>query len=103
MYVCCCKGVSDKVIRAAVREGAHTVEAVGAACGAGTRCGSCRPEIYDLIHDELAAGRRLPMVEPNAARAETPAASPAIVSTVMAGFERPPSQRPEAEEGRDAA
>ena len=36
-------------IEAAVAAGAGTVDAIGAATGAGTNCGSCRPEITRLI------------------------------------------------------
>jgi bacterioferritin-associated ferredoxin len=36
----------------AIRCGARTEEAVGAACGAGTNCGSCLDRIADLIEDE---------------------------------------------------
>ncbi|MGC5780705.1 molybdopterin-dependent oxidoreductase [Methylobacterium sp. NFXW15] len=47
--VCACHGVGLDVIAAAIREGAGTVEAVGAACKAGTNCGSCIPEIRKLL------------------------------------------------------
>ena len=57
MYVCLCKGVSDRTVKACIREGAMTVGLVGAACGAGTDCGSCRGMIADLIeeHEEALA------------------------------------------------
>ncbi|MBU2134648.1 MAG: (2Fe-2S)-binding protein, partial [Alphaproteobacteria bacterium] len=34
---------------AAIAQGASTVDAVGAATGAGTQCGSCRPEIARML------------------------------------------------------
>jgi assimilatory nitrate reductase catalytic subunit len=43
--VCACLKVGTRAIDAAARGGASTVEAIGAATGAGTNCGSCRPEI----------------------------------------------------------
>ncbi|MDF2900849.1 MAG: molybdopterin oxidoreductase [Phenylobacterium sp.] len=43
--VCACLKVAAKTIDEAAMAGAHTVEALGAATGAGTNCGSCRPEI----------------------------------------------------------
>jgi bacterioferritin-associated ferredoxin len=49
MIVCLCKAVSDKTIRAAIENGAGSVEAVGAACGAGTGCGSCVPDIEHML------------------------------------------------------
>jgi len=47
--VCACKAVGAKTILKAREEGATTVDAVGAATGAGTSCGSCRVEIARLI------------------------------------------------------
>jgi bacterioferritin-associated ferredoxin len=53
MLVCHCKRVCDRTIRETVRCGvAATSEDVGRACGAGTRCGGCRPLIDDLIEQE---------------------------------------------------
>ena len=47
-------------------EGAETVDAVGAACGAGTDCGSCRDAIDELIEEtlpsEVRSRSRLPML-----------------------------------------
>ena len=48
--ICACFNVGEKTINKAVSEqGAKTVEAVGEICQAGTNCGSCRPEINELI------------------------------------------------------
>lgn len=52
MIVCICRGVRCSEIRAAVRAGAETVEAVGEACEAGTDCGSCQFVVQDLIDEE---------------------------------------------------
>ncbi|HEY2794390.1 MAG TPA: (2Fe-2S)-binding protein, partial [Micromonosporaceae bacterium] len=41
MYACICERVRESDVRLAIRCGAHTEESVGAACGAGTGCGSC--------------------------------------------------------------
>jgi assimilatory nitrate reductase catalytic subunit len=43
--VCACLKVAARTIDEAALAGASTVDAVGAATGAGTNCGSCRPEI----------------------------------------------------------
>lgn len=51
MYVCLCKGVSNRVIRRCVEEGARTVEDVGRSCGAGTVCGSCHMDIVGMLED----------------------------------------------------
>lgn len=47
--VCTCLGVSETVICAAIAQGAKSVEAVAQVCGAGSECGSCRPEISALL------------------------------------------------------
>ena len=50
--VCACFGVGRNDILAAVaRAGATTVDAVAAATGAGTNCGSCRAEIGSILHE----------------------------------------------------
>jgi bacterioferritin-associated ferredoxin len=58
MYVCLCEGVTDRTIRKAVRRGATSIDAVGAACGAGTGCGGCWEALAELIeHPERALER----------------------------------------------
>jgi len=52
--VCACHGVGLDVITGAIAAGAASVEAVGAACKAGTNCGSCIPEIRKLLPRVLA-------------------------------------------------
>lgn len=53
MIVCHCFCVSDREVRSCAREGAKSVCEVGRACGAGTGCGGCRPEIADIVEREL--------------------------------------------------
>jgi assimilatory nitrate reductase catalytic subunit len=52
--VCACNGFGLDVITATIAAGAGSVEAVGAACKAGTNCGSCIPEIRKLLSPALA-------------------------------------------------
>jgi assimilatory nitrate reductase catalytic subunit len=47
--VCACLKVGARVIDAAIARGAGSVDAVSAATGAGTNCGSCRPELARMI------------------------------------------------------
>ncbi|MDP9142298.1 MAG: (2Fe-2S)-binding protein, partial [Pseudomonadota bacterium] len=47
--VCSCFGVGRNVICTAIREGAHSAEALGATLRCGTNCGSCVPELKALI------------------------------------------------------
>lgn len=50
--ICGCLAVgSNDIARAVIARGCLSVEAVGAATGAGTSCGSCRPEIRRIIHE----------------------------------------------------
>jgi bacterioferritin-associated ferredoxin len=55
MIVCHCEVVSDRRIRAEVEAGARTIDEIGEGCGAGTRCGSCRPTIGVLLATMVAA------------------------------------------------
>lgn len=65
MYVCLCRGVSDRKIRAAIAAGATTLAEVGKRTMAGTECGTCHPGIEELLREardpnhpaRLAAGR----------------------------------------------
>jgi assimilatory nitrate reductase catalytic subunit len=47
--VCACLKVGARTIDAAIVAGAATPDAVGAVTGAGTNCGSCRPELARMI------------------------------------------------------
>jgi len=52
MIVCHCQRVTDRAIRAAVRQGAATEEAVAEACGAGACCGGCVPVVAEILGEE---------------------------------------------------
>lgn len=47
--VCSCMSVGLNTLRSAIAEGAASVDALGACTGAGTNCGSCRPELEALL------------------------------------------------------
>ncbi len=47
--VCSCNGVGINQIEDAISKGAQSVEGIGAATGAGTTCGSCKPELRALL------------------------------------------------------
>lgn len=61
MYVCLCKGVTDKAIRRTVEDGARTWREVQRETGCGTQCGKCgcmaKGITREAIRDTLAAGR----------------------------------------------
>ncbi len=53
--VCACFAVGRNTILRAIEEGGlMSVDAIGDALGAGTNCGSCKPELEALLHDEFA-------------------------------------------------
>ncbi len=54
MYVCSCRGVTDRTICALAQAGVCDEEQVAATCGAGSVCGGCRSEIRRLISEWLA-------------------------------------------------
>jgi assimilatory nitrate reductase catalytic subunit len=47
--ICACHGVTAVKIVAAIAQGAHNLDAIGASCAAGTGCGSCKPELAALL------------------------------------------------------
>ncbi|WP_374660606.1 molybdopterin-dependent oxidoreductase [Phenylobacterium sp.] len=47
--VCACRNVRAAVIDKAIAAGAREIDAIAEATGAGTNCGSCRPEIARLL------------------------------------------------------
>jgi bacterioferritin-associated ferredoxin len=49
VMVCQCEAVNDRRIVAEIEAGAGCPEDVAAACGAGARCGGCRPTILALL------------------------------------------------------
>lgn len=57
MLVCHCFAVHDRAVSRAASEGARTVDEVAARCGAGARCGGCRPLVAELLAE---AGVSLP-------------------------------------------
>ena len=59
--VCACLKVGARAVQAAIAAGAANPDAVGAATGAGTNCGSCRPEIARMI---AAIAASVPTKEP---------------------------------------
>ncbi|MGH8792181.1 MAG: (2Fe-2S)-binding protein [Stackebrandtia sp.] len=55
MYVCLCHRVCEREVRSCIKAGAHTEDAVGDACDAGTGCGTCRERIAAMIEAEMPA------------------------------------------------
>ena len=55
MYVCVCRGITDRDIRNAVADGARSVADVARLLGAGTGCGGCHDFTRDLIQEARGA------------------------------------------------
>ena len=51
MIVCHCRVVGERSVERAIDAGAHTVDEIGARCGAGTVCGGCHPELQRLLSE----------------------------------------------------
>jgi len=49
VVVCACFNVGRNTLQAAIDAGAFSVQALGEVTCAGTNCGSCKPELADLI------------------------------------------------------
>jgi bacterioferritin-associated ferredoxin len=49
MVICHCNAVNDKAIRAEIEAGALDADALAERCGAGSRCGSCRPVLEAIL------------------------------------------------------
>ena len=55
MILCLCRGVAERDVVAAVRDGARTLCELEARCaGAGTDCGACRPWLEEYLEPEPA-------------------------------------------------
>jgi bacterioferritin-associated ferredoxin len=53
MIICVCKAVSDRHIKAAVRDGATCVRDLTRDLGVGTCCGKCIPEARSALSESL--------------------------------------------------
>ena len=51
MFVCICKGVTERQIRAAIDEGAASVQDLSARLGVATGCGCCADFAADLLSE----------------------------------------------------
>lgn len=64
MIVCHCRGITDRDVRCAIREGARDIRAVTRACGASLECGGCRPQVRKILRAELESETRfLPVLQ----------------------------------------
>lgn len=53
MYICICKGITDKAIRNAVIDGANSFASVRKQLGVSSQCGRCAVDAKDLVNETL--------------------------------------------------
>lgn len=53
MYVCVCKGITDRQIKAAIDQGASTLGQVRKALGVATQCGKCAVTTREILEEAL--------------------------------------------------
>jgi bacterioferritin-associated ferredoxin len=53
MYVCLCKGITDTQIRAAVQDGASSIQELRNTLGVASQCGKCGILARDIVRDSL--------------------------------------------------
>ncbi len=56
MYICHCRAVTDRTIRAVIEAGAQTAAEVRRQCGAGSVCGGCYPAVRELVAEHRPDG-----------------------------------------------
>jgi bacterioferritin-associated ferredoxin len=72
MIVCVCNAVCQREIEMLIASGVNTPEAIERHCGAGGDCGTCRPDVENLIErnaSRACSARSLPVIQPAADRA----------------------------------
>ncbi|WP_373185552.1 bacterioferritin-associated ferredoxin [Halopseudomonas sp.] len=61
MYVCLCKGVTDKQIRNAINEGACSMRDLRQTLDVANQCGKCGRDCKSLLSESTLAGASGPM------------------------------------------
>ncbi|HET8708581.1 MAG TPA: bacterioferritin-associated ferredoxin, partial [Pseudomonadales bacterium] len=56
MYVCLCKGVTDKQILRAIEEGADSMRQLNRCLGVASQCGKCARQAKDILRDATRSG-----------------------------------------------
>lgn len=56
MYVCICKGITDRQIKEAVYDGSTSVKALRRQLGVSSQCGRCAELTQEIIDDTMSGG-----------------------------------------------
>lgn len=56
MYVCICKGITDRQIKEAVYDGSTSVKALRRNLGVSSQCGRCTELTQEIIEETMAGG-----------------------------------------------
>lgn len=51
MYICICRAVTEREIRAAIELGADTLQALRSQLDVATECGKCEPDIRRILRE----------------------------------------------------
>lgn len=62
MIVCVCNGVSDRDVKAAIKNGVSSVEELSANLGVASGCGCCRETCADMLAEARCAGSCASMI-----------------------------------------
>lgn len=54
MYVCLCKGITDRQIKAAINNGASSIGQLRKALGVASQCGKCGVATREILQESLA-------------------------------------------------
>ena len=54
MYVCLCKGITDRQIKAAIHNGASSISQLRKALGVASQCGKCSATTREILQESLA-------------------------------------------------
>lgn len=49
MYICVCRGITDKHIQAAAQQGVSSIEELAQSMGVGTGCGVCHGQACQVL------------------------------------------------------
>jgi bacterioferritin-associated ferredoxin len=53
MYVCLCKGITDRQIKAAINDGAQSLGQLRKALGVASQCGKCSVTTREILQETL--------------------------------------------------